>query len=325
MNRFKVVLTDNIFPDLVIEREMLDEVGADLVEVTDPTTLADEVKDADAVINTYAQLTPEIIGGMERCKLVIRNGIGVNTIDVDACNTKGIMVGNIPTYCIEEVATHAISLMLTLNRKVFLYNRTVREGVWDVKQGMKINSVVGATLGLVGFGRIPRLVNAQAQALGMKVLAYDPFVSADDVVEAGATKAEMDQILAASDFISIHCPLTPETRGLFDYAAFTAMKDSAYLINTARGPIVNEPDLVRALEQGLIAGAGLDVLMEDKGQADHPLYEFENCIITPHAAWYSETSIMRRRTQTVDSVIEVLEGREPHSFLNREALQPVPG
>ena len=321
MSKFKVVLTDNIFPDLLIEREMLGKVDAQLVEVTDPATLADEVKDADAVINTYAQVTAEIIAGMEKCKLVIRNGIGVNTIDVDACNAKGIMVGNIPTYCIEEVATHAISLMLTLNRKIFLYNRTVREGIWDVKEGMKINSVVGATLGLVGFGNIPRLVNTQAQALGMKVLAYDPFVSAEDIAATGATKAEMDQILADSDFISVHCPLTPETRGMFNYDAFTTMKDSAYLINTARGPIVNEPDLVRALEEGLIGGAGLDVLMEDKGQAEHPLYAFENCIITPHAAWYSETSIMRRRTQTVDSVIEVLQGREPHSFLNKAALQ----
>lgn len=320
MSKFKVVLTDNIFPDLLIEREMLGKVDAELVEVTDPATLADEVRDADAVMNTYAQVTAEIIDGMEKCKLIIRNGIGVNTIDVDACNAKGIMVGNIPTYCIEEVATHAISLMLTLNRKIFLYSRTVRDGIWDVKEGMKINSVVGATLGLVGFGNIPRLVNEQAQVLGMSVLAYDPFVSAENIAATRATKAEMDQILAESDFISLHCPLTPETRGMFNYDAFTAMKDTAYLINTARGPVVDEPDLVRALQEGLIGGAGLDVLMEDKGQTDHPLYEFENCIITPHAAWYSETSIMRRRTQTVDSVIEVLEGREPHSFLNRAAL-----
>jgi len=321
MTRFKVVLTDNIFPDLDIEREMLGKVDAELVEVTDPAHVADEVKDADAVINTYAQMTPEIIGGMEKCRLIIRNGIGVNTIDVDACNAKGIMVGNIPDYCIEEVATHAISLLLTLNRKTVLYNRTVREGIWDVKEGMPINSVVGATLGLIGFGRIPRLVNERAKALGMNVLAHDPFVAAESVAEAGATKAEMDQILAESDFISIHCPLTEETRGMFDYAVFAAMKDSAYLINTARGPIVNEPDLVRALAEGLIGGAGLDVLMEDRGQAEHPLYKFENCIITPHAAWYSETSILRRRTQTVESVIEVLEGREPHSLLNRAALQ----
>lgn len=317
MSKFKVVLTDNIFPDLIIEREMLDKVDAELIEVTDPSTLANEVKDADAVINTYAEMTPEIIGGMEKCKMIIRNGIGVNTINVDACNEKGIMVGNIPTYCIEEVATHAITLMLTLNRKIFHYNKSVRSGVWDVKKGMPIQSVVGATLGLVGFGRIPRLINERAKALGMNVLAYDPFVTAENAAEAGAQKAEMDQIIAESDFISIHCPLTPDTKGMFDYEAFKAMKDTAYIINTARGPVINEPDLVRALEDGLIGGAGLDVLMEDKGQTDHPLYAFENVIITPHAAWYSETAILRRRTQTVESVIEVLEGREPTSYLNK--------
>lgn len=317
MSKFKVVLTDNIFPDLIIEREMLDKVDAELIEVTDLSTLAEEVKDADAVINTYAEMTPDIINGMQQCKMIIRNGIGVNTIDVPTCNDKGIMVGNIPTYCIEEVATHAIALMLTLNRKIFLYNKSVRSGVWDVKKGMPINSVVGGTLGLVGFGRIPRLINERAQPLGLKVLAYDPYVSAEDAAAVGAQKAEMDQIISESDFISIHCPLTPDTKGMFNYEAFQAMKDSAYLINTARGPIVNEPDLVRALEEGLIGGAGLDVLMEDKGQAEHPLYAFENVIITPHAAWYSETSILRRRTQTVESVIEVLEGREPFSCINK--------
>ena len=150
MSTFKVVLTDNIFPDLDIEREMLAQVDAELIEVTDPSTLADEVKDADAVINTYAELDAEIISGMEKCRMIIRNGIGVNTIDVDACNEKGIMVGNIPTYCIEEVATHAIALMLTLNRKVFLYNNSVRSGVWDVKKGNSDSICSGCN---PGFGR----------------------------------------------------------------------------------------------------------------------------------------------------------------------------
>lgn len=321
MSTFKIVLTDNIFPDLIIEREMLAKVDAELIEVTDPSKLAEEVKDADAVINTYAELTADIIGGMQKCRLIIRNGIGVNTIDVDACNENGIMVGNIPTYCIEEVATHAIALMLTLNRKLFLYNDSVRSGVWDVKKGSPIQSVVGATLGLVGFGRIPRLINERALALGMKVLAYDPFVSAEDAAAVGAQKAEIDEVISDSDFISIHCPLTPDTRGMFNYEAFKAMKDSAYLINTARGPVINEPDLVRALEENLIGGAGLDVLMEDRGQTDHPLYAFDNVIITPHAAWYSEQSILRRRTQTVESVMEVLQDREPHSYLNKGKLK----
>lgn len=320
MSKFKVVLTDNIFPDLDIEREMLDKVNADLVEVTDPATLAAEMKDADAVINTYAQLSAEMIEGMDHCRLVIRNGIGVNTIDVDACSRKGIMVGNIPTYCIEEVATHAITHMLTLNRKMITYDRSVRTGVWDVKKGIPIHSVVGATLGLVGFGKIPRLVATRAQALGMNVIAYDPFVKAEDASAAGAELVEMEALLSRSDFISIHCPLTPDTRGMFNYEAFQAMKDTAYLINTARGPIINEPDLVRALKEGIIGGAGLDVLMDDHGGAGNPLFALDNVVLTPHAAWYSEESIVRRRTQTVESVIEVLEGREPFSFVNRNKI-----
>lgn len=321
MSQFKVVLTDNIFPDLDIEREMLVKVNADLVEVTDPSTLAEEIKDADAVINTYAQLTADMIEGMDHCRLVIRNGIGVNTIDVEACNRKGIMVGNIPTYCIEEVATHAITHMLTLNRKMIPYDKSVRTGVWDVKKGIPIHSVVGATVGLVGFGKIPRLVAVRAQALGMKVIAFDPYVEKDDAAAVDVELVDMDTLLARSDFISIHCPLTPDTRGMFDYTAFQKMKDSAYLINTARGPIINEPDLVRALEEGLIGGAGLDVLMDDHGGAGNPLFTFDNVVLTPHAAWYSEESIVRRRTQTVESVIEVLEGREPFSFVNRKTIQ----
>jgi D-3-phosphoglycerate dehydrogenase len=320
MSKFKVVLTDNIFPDLDIERKMLAAVDAELIEVTDPATLADEVKDADAVINTYAQLEPELIEGMKKCRLIIRNGIGLNTIDVDTCNKKGIMVGNIPTYCIEEVATHAIAHMLTLNRKMLTYDKSVRTGVWDVKKGLPIHSVVGAVLGLVGFGKIPRLVNERAKALGMKVIAYDPFVTAEDAASVGAEKVEMDEILKRSDFISIHCPLTPDTRGMFDYEAFKKMKDTAYLINTARGPIINEPELVKALEEGIIGGAGLDVLMDDHGGAGNPLFKFDNVVLTPHAAWYSEESMMRRRTQTVDSVIEVLEGRVPFSFVNKDKI-----
>ena len=320
MSTFKVVLTDNIFPDLDIEKKMLSKVDAELVLAKDLADLAEQVKDADAVINTYIQMKPELIDGMSKCRLIIRNGIGVNTIDVDTCNKKGIMVANIPTYCLDEVATHAVALMLTLNRKISILDKSVHAGVWDVKKATPVTSLQESTLGLVGFGKIPRLVCEKARAFGMQVVAYDPYVDAEGAREAGARKVELDELITTSDYISIHCPLTPDTRGMFNYEAFTAMKESAYIINTARGPIINEPDLVRALEDGQIAGAGLDVLMEDKISLDNPLLKFDNVIITPHAAWYSEESILRRRTQTVESVIEVLEGREPHSFLNRKAL-----
>lgn len=320
MAKFKVVLTDNIFPDLDVERKLLDKVDAELVEIKNGEGLEEAVADADAVINTYAQVPGELIEKMRKCKLIIRNGIGVNTIDVDTCNKKGIMVANIPTYCLDEVATHAVADMLALNRKLLKMDASVRNGVWDVKQAMPVYSLQEKTLGLVGFGKIPRLVNEKAKAFGMKVITYDPYLTAEQAAEAGARKVELEELISESDYISIHCPLTPETRGMFNYEAFTKMKSTAYLINTARGPIINEPDLVKALEEGEIAGAGLDVLMEDKVSLDNPLLKFDNVILTPHSAWYSEESIVRRRTQTVESVIEVLEGREPFSFLNKKAL-----
>ncbi len=320
MAKFKVVLTDNIFPDLDVERELLDKVDAELVEIKNGEGLEKEVADADAVINTYAQVPGELIEKMQKCKLIIRNGIGVNTIDVDTCNKKGIMVANIPTYCLDEVATHAVADMLALNRKLLKMDASVRSGVWDVKKAMPVYSLQEKTLGLVGFGKIPRLVSEKAKAFGMKVIAYDPYLTAEQAAEAGARKVELEELISESDYISIHCPLTPETRGMFNYEAFKKMKNTAYLINTARGPIINEPDLVKALEEGEIAGAGLDVLMQDKVSLDNPLLKFDNVILTPHSAWYSEESIVRRRTQTVESVIEVLEGREPFSFLNKKAL-----
>ena len=320
MSKFKVVLTDNIFPDLIMEREMLAKVDAELIEVTESANVGPECEDADAVIDTYEQIPAEMIEKMTKCKLIIRNGIGVNTIDVDACTKKGIMVANVPTYCLDEVATHAMTLMLSSARKITKLNDSVKSGVWDVKVGTPVYSLQGKTLGLVGFGKIPRLVKEKSVPFGMNVIIYDPYVSAEAAEQAGAKKVEIDELIEQSDFISIHCPLTPETRGMFNKEAFKKMKKTAYIINTARGPVINEPDLIEALRNGEIAGAGLDVLMSDKVDKSNPLLAMDNVIITPHAGWYSEESIVTRRRQTVESVISVLEGGEPLSLINRKAL-----
>ena len=303
-----------------MEREMLAKVDAELIEVTESANVGPECEDADAVIDTYEQLSAEMIEKMQKCKLIIRNGIGVNTIDVDACNKKGIMVANVPTYCLDEVATHAITLVLASARKITLLNDSVKSGVWDVKKAAPVYSLQNKTLGLVGFGKIPRLVKAKSVPFGMNVIIYDPYVTAEQAAEAGVKKVEIDALISESDFISIHCPLTPDTRGMFNAAAFGKMKKTAYIINTARGPVINETDLIEALQNGEIAGAGLDVLMSDKVDKSNPLLSMDNVIITPHAAWYSEESIVTRRRQTVESVVSVLEGGEPLSLLNRKQL-----
>lgn len=211
-------------------------------------------------MDIYVQMTSDIIESMEKCKLIIRSGIGVDSIDVETCNKKGIMVANIPSYCLDEVSTHAMALLLSLNRKIVLLNDSVKTGKWDVKVSSPIFSLQNKVLGLVGFGKIPRIMSNKAKAFGLKVITFDPYVTEENVAIAGAKKVEMDELLAESDYISIHCPLTPKTKGMFDYKAFKKMKDTAYIINTARGPIIDEEELIRALEDGIIAGAGLDVL-----------------------------------------------------------------
>jgi D-3-phosphoglycerate dehydrogenase len=320
MAKYKVVLTDNIFPDLDLERKMLAEVDAELVVVNDLQDLPTAVADADVVINTYAKVTADLINSMKKCKMIIRNGIGVDTIDIDAASQRGIMVANVPTYCIDEVATHAIALILACNRKIPYLNKEVKAANWNVKLAIPIYPLTGSTLGLMGFGRIARLVGQKAQGLGMKVIAHDPYVPQEDADDYDVTMVNFETLLRESDFISIHCPLLPSTKGLFNYETFKKVKKTAYIINTARGPLIDELGLVKALQEGEIAGAGLDVLKENNVEAGDPLLSFDNVIITPHAGWYSEGSIVRRRTQTIENVIKVLQGGEPDSFVNRKTI-----
>lgn len=320
MTKFKVVITDNIFPDLNMEKEMLSSIDAELIEVKDQDDLLNQVRDADAIINTYVKMPASIIEQLEKCKLIIRNGIGVDTIDIKAASEKGIMVANIPTYCLDEVATHATALILACHRKIFLLGNKVRAGIWNVKLAIPIIAPEQSTVGLVGFGRIPRLVSQKVRALGFNVVAYDPYVTQNIADEYGVKMVDLQTLLKMSDYISIHCPLTEETRGMFNYETFQQMKKTTFIINTARGAVINERELVQALKDGLIAGAALDVLEKDGISPDNPLLEMDNVLITPHAAWYSEQSIIRRRTQTIEEVIRVLNGGEPTSFVNKKML-----
>lgn len=317
MSKFKVVLTDNIFSDLEKEREMLKAIDAELVIVPSGEDIIPYVKDADAVIDTYIKITADIVEHMEKCRLVIRNGIGIDTIDVDACTKKGIMVANIPHYCSDEASTHTMSLMLAVTRKLKVLNKSVCNGRWDVKAAIPVYSLSEKTLGLVGFGKIPRLVAEKARAFGLNIVSYDPFVSKEDMSACFVKKVDLDTLVRESDIISLHTPLTDETRGLFNLEKFEQMKSSAYIINTSRGPVINEKDLAYALEHNMIAGAGLDLLTNDAVEAESALLKMDNVIITPHAAWYSEESTVRRKTQMIESVIAVLQGGKPYALCNK--------
>ncbi|MCY3805317.1 MAG: C-terminal binding protein, partial [bacterium] len=247
----------------------------------------------------------------ERCRIIARTGIGIDTVDLAAATAKGIVVTNVPEYCEDEVSDHAMALMLALARNVTRGNALVHGGGWSLAEVKPIYRLRGRTVGLVGFGKIARLVAGKAQGFGLDVLAYDPYV---DPVEAALTGAELtsfEELLARSDFVSVHAPLTPETRHIIGAEALAMMRPEAVVVNTARGGLVDVAALAEALDRGAIAGAGLDVLPDEPPAADLPLYGRPNVILTPHTAFYSEESVLDLQVKAAQQVALVLSGQDP--------------
>lgn len=323
-SRFKVVVTDSVFPHLETERRVLAEVGAELValQARRDDELLEAVQDADALLVCFAPVTRRVVEAARRCKVIARYGIGVDNVDVQAATSRGILVTNVPDYCVEEVSDHALALLLACARRVVWLDRTVRAGRWDARDAVPVRRLSGQTLGLVGFGKIPRLLARKARGLGLRVLAFDPYVDPSAMRELGVEPAELRPLLERSDYVSLHAPLTPQTEGLVDEAALRWMKPTAYLINTARGRIVDERALVAALERGWIAGAALDVLPTEPPPADHPLRKLPNVILTPHVAFYSEESLQELQRKAAEEVVRVLTGQAPRYPVNRVAGVP---
>jgi D-3-phosphoglycerate dehydrogenase len=314
----KVVITDYVWESLDVEKRTLGDL-AELValKTKKPEEFIDAAKDCDALLNTYAgPITAEVMAKMPKCRIIARYGIGVDTIDLDAATRAGIIVTNNPTYCIEEVAEHTMALLLACARKIALYDRLVRAGRWEVPPGKPIYRLVGRTLGLVGFGNIARAVAVRAAAFGMRVLYADPFVK-EGQFDAPGKKAEMDVLLREADFVSLHPPLTPETRKLMNDAAFSKMKPSAFLINCSRGPVVDTEALVRALDAKRIAGCALDTTDPEPLPDPHPLRGRDNVIVAPHAAWYSEQAMAGLQAGAPGEVRRVLSGEWPVNVVNR--------
>jgi D-3-phosphoglycerate dehydrogenase / 2-oxoglutarate reductase len=314
----KVVLTDYVWDSLDVENKTLGDV-AELVplQTKKPEEFIAQAAGCDALLNTYAgPITADVMARMPKCKIIARYGIGVDTIDLDAATEAGIIVTNNPTYCIEEVAEHTMALLLGCARKVVFYDRLVRNGRWEVPPGKPMFRLAGATLGLVGFGNIARQVAIRAAAFGMKVLYSDPFVKQGQFDVPG-TAADFDTTLREADFVSIHPPLTRDTRKMMSDDAFSKMKRTAWIINCARGPIVDTEALVRALDRGLIAGAALDTTDPEPLPDPHPLRGRENVTINPHVAWYSETAMAGLQAGAPGEVRRVLAGEWPVNVVNR--------
>jgi len=322
MSAYLVAVTDSVFPNLDPAREVLSAIGAELQMAREPTpeAIVRAATAADALLVTYAKITADMIRQMTRCRIISRFGIGVDNVDIPAATDAGIVVTKVPDYCIDEVSDHAVALLLALVRKIPFSNAHVHDGGWAMSAVVPIHRLRGSVIGLVGFGRIPQLVAPKAKAFGIRVVAFDPYVAAEVFLRAGAERVAFAQLLNISDYVSIHSPLLPETRNLFNAEALRQMKPTAYVINTARGPIVDAAALAAALDAGHLAGAALDVMPEEP-PVGSPLIGRADVIITPHTSFYSEESLVELQVKAAEEVVRVLSGQAPRNPVNPEAMQ----
>ena len=318
--KFKIVITDCDHPSVEIERTILCEIDAEFILEscrTEDDVIA-SAADADGIINQYAPITKRVIESLKRCKVITRYGVGVDNIDVEAATEHHIIVANVPDYCVDEVSTHAITLMLVCARGITLLDRKVRDEKWDFTLAKPLFRTQGKTLGLFGFGKIAKMVAQKASGFGFKIIAYDPYISK---VNGGINLVEFSQLLSDSDFLSIHVPLTVETKRSFSENELRNMKKTAFLVNTSRGPIVDEKALYMALKEKWIAGAALDVMEKEPPDWGNPLLTLNNLTITPHISFYSEESYVELKTKAAESVLSVLKGELPKTLVNPKATK----
>ena len=317
-----VAVSDSVFPNLDPAGAILAKIGAEirLAKESQPEAILEVARDADALLTTYAKITGDMIRQMKNCRIIARFGIGVDNVDIPVATSQGIVVTRVPDYCLDEVSEHAMALLLALARKIPFANSRTHAGNWKMPEVVPIHRLRGTVLGLVAFGQIPQLVAPKAKAFGMRVVTYDPFVPDEVLSGAAVERVEFDELVKISDFISIHTPLMPATHHLFNADVFSRMKPNAYLINTARGPIIDEAALAQALDMKQIAGAALDV-MEKEPPGNSVLFGRENVIVTPHTSFYSEESLIDLQTKASEEVVRVLTGQTPRNPANPEVFK----
>lgn len=318
---FLVVATDPHHSDFSEELEELAAIGAEFraAQCKTEEEVAEACRDADGILVTFSPIGRRALAAMPRCRIVVRTGVGYDTIDIAAATERKVMVANVPDYCISEVADHALALMLCLWRKVADLDAQVRAEGWT---GMlrPVLRLEGQVLGIIGLGRIGRAVATRTWGFGFRRIAYDPYVPGDVFSTLGVEPVSLDLLVRSADIITLHTPLSQETRGLIGKEILRQMKPNAILVNTSRGGVVVTDDLVQALREGWIAGAGLDVFEPEPLPQDHPLRSLPRVLLTPHAAWYSVDSERELRRRSARTVVEALRGEVPASLLNPEVL-----
>ena len=317
--RFRAVITDADYPDVAQERAVLRAIGAELIRehLTAENDLIRALAGADVVLNQFSQITARVIDSLDRCRGIVRYGVGYDTVDVAAATRRGIYVCNVPDYGTDEVSDHAITLLLAISRKLIPLAQGVQRGVWSVEPARPVGRLRGRTLGIVGLGRIGAMTAAKAQAFGIRVIAYDPLRPMHYFAERNVGRAALDDLLQTADYVSLHAPLSDATRHLIDARALGLMKPTAFLVNTARGGLVDGAALAEALRNGQIAGAAIDVTEVEPIPPDSPLLGLEHCIVTPHAAWYSDESAAALQRLAGEEAARLVLGEPPRCPVNR--------
>jgi len=295
-----------------------DRLDAEVVVADGAETLLDAAAgSADAlVVDVNTPVDSAVFEALDDLQVVARAGVGIENIDVAAAADHGVAVTNAPDYCTREVATHTVTLLLDCVRGVADYDATTRDGEWGWERGRRVHRLRGRTLGLVSFGPIARRVREQLRGFDIDVVAYDPYVDADEMADVDVEKVALDELYARADYVSLHAPVTDDTRGMVDADALDAMGEETVLVNTGRGALVDEDALAEALADGTIAAAGLDVLREEPPEADHPLLEVDDCIVTPHAAWYSVEARADLNATVAENVRAALAGETPPDYID---------
>jgi D-3-phosphoglycerate dehydrogenase / 2-oxoglutarate reductase len=317
-----VVITDLDHDNVDPERSVLDghEVELRVLQCRTPEEVAAQAGDADVLINQYVPITGEVLDALPRCRLVVRYGVGVDNVDVEAAAARGVWVANVPDYGRDEVADHTLALALAVLRGVVVLDRSVREGSWDLEAARPLRRLSTLSYGVVGCGAIGTAVAGRAAGLGMRVLGYDmPQVRSAPPIE----RVPLEELLSSSDVVSLHAALTPDTHHVIGAAALERMRPSAFLVNTARGGLVDAAALLAALDAGELAGAALDVLEgEPPDELGWRLARHPKVVMTPHAAWYSEEAFHTLKIEVAREALRVLEGGQPRSPVNAPAARP---
>ena len=320
---WKVLITDYVWPSTEPERAILEEAGAEVVIAPDGSeeTLTELAKDVDAIMTCFAKVTDKVIRTATKCVVIGRFGVGTDNIAVDTATELGIAVTYVPDYCIEEVSDHVLAILHTWNRKISIFDQSVKKNGWGhLGLTMRIMRLKGKTIGIVGFGRIGQAVAKKASAFGMNVLASDPMISETTATEHGAQLVSLNELLTQSDFVTLHAPLISSTHHMIGKTELELMKKESFLINAARGPLIDEKALYDALKNKNIAGAGLDVMEDNIPPKDHPLLQLDNIIITPHTAFFSQESTLELEQRAASEVVNVYQGRMPDNLFNQDVL-----